>query len=43
LLDVFSVIGTETVSFAVVDSNSSTLVTPSDTSDSRYVIMPMRL
>jgi len=43
LLDVLSVIGTEKVAFAVVDSNSSTLVTPSDTSDSRYVIMPMRL
>lgn len=43
LLDVLGVIDTETVAFALVDSNSSTLITPADSSECRYVIMPMRL
>ena len=43
LLDVLGVIGTDTVTMALVDSNSSTLITPADSSECRYVIMPMRL
>lgn len=43
LLDVLGVIDTDTVTMALVDSNSSTLVTPADSSECRYVVMPMRL
>jgi DNA polymerase-3 subunit beta len=43
LLDVLGVIDTDNVHMALVDSNSSTLVTPADSNECRYVIMPMRL
>jgi len=43
LLDVLGVVGTDSVSIALVDSNSSTLLTPADSTECRYVIMPMRL
>jgi len=43
LLDVLSVIDTDTVSMALVDSNSSTLITQAGSSECRYVVMPMRL
>ncbi len=43
LLDVLGVIDTETVSMALIDSNSSTLMTPADSNECRYVVMPMRL
>lgn len=43
LLDVLGVINSEKVSIAVIDSNSSSLITAGDQADSRYVIMPMRL
>jgi len=43
LLDVLNVIDTQEVNMAVIDSNSSTLVTAGDSNDCRYVIMPMRL
>jgi DNA polymerase-3 subunit beta len=43
LLDVLGVLDTDTVNMALIDSNSSTLVTPSGSSECRYVIMPMRL
>lgn len=43
LTDVLNVIDTELVSIALVDSNSSCLITAQDTDDSKYVVMPMRL
>ena len=43
LLDVLSTLNTETVNMALIDSNSSTLVTPAGSNECRYVIMPMRL
>jgi len=43
LLDVLGVIDTDDVHMALLDSNSSTLVTPADSNECRYVIMPMRL
>jgi len=43
LLDVLNVLDTEQVSMALVDSNSSTLMTPGGSSECRYVVMPMRL
>jgi DNA polymerase-3 subunit beta len=43
LLDVLGVLDTDTVDMALIDSNSSTLVTPAGSSECRYVIMPMRL
>jgi len=43
LLDVLSTLDTETVNMALIDSNSSTLVTTAGSSECRYVIMPMRL
>lgn len=43
LLDVLGVIQSEQVQIAVIDSNSSCLITAAEQGDSRYVIMPMRL
>lgn len=43
LLDVLGVIDTDTVTMALVDSNSSTLVIPSGSTECRYIVMPMRL
>lgn len=43
LLDVLGVIDTEQVNIALIDSNSSTLVTPPNSQECRYVVMPMRL
>lgn len=43
LLDVLGVLDTDTVNMALIDSNSSTLVTPAGSGECRYVIMPMRL
>lgn len=43
LLDVLNVLDTESVNIALIDSNSSTLVTSTDSQDCRYVVMPMRL
>lgn len=43
LLDVLNVLDTEKVNMALIDSNSSSLVTPANASDCRYVVMPMRL
>jgi len=43
LTDVLNVIDTDTVEIALVDSNSSCLVTAQDSDDSQYVVMPMRL
>ncbi len=43
LLDVLGALDTDSVSMALIDSNSSTLVTPADSNECRYVIMPMRL
>lgn len=43
LLDVLGVIDGDQVQMAVVDSNSSTLLTQKDSSECRYVVMPMRL
>lgn len=43
LLDVLGVLDTDTVSMALIDANSSTLVTPAGSNECRYVIMPMRL
>lgn len=43
LLDVLGALDTDTVNMALVDSNSSTLVTPQGSTECRYVIMPMRL
>lgn len=43
LTDVLNVIDTDSVKIALVDSNSSCLVTSEDTDDCKYVVMPMRL
>lgn len=43
LLDVLGVLDGEEVQMAVIDANSSSLVTPKDSTDCRYVVMPMRL
>lgn len=43
LLDVLSVIDGDKVEMAIVDANSSSLVTQSGEMDSRFVVMPMRL
>ncbi|KEQ16594.1 DNA polymerase III subunit beta [Endozoicomonas numazuensis] len=43
LLDVLSVISGESVKITLSDTNSSALLEESDTSDSTYVVMPMRL
>lgn len=43
LLDVLNVLDTEKVNIALIDSNSSTLVTTTDSQECRYVVMPMRL
>jgi len=41
--DVLNVIETDQVHIALVDSNSSTLITASDSDDAKYIVMPMRL
>jgi len=43
LTDVLNVIDTDSVNIALVDSNSSCLITATDSDDSQYVVMPMRL
>jgi DNA polymerase-3 subunit beta len=43
LTDVLNVIDTDSVEIALVDSNSSCLVTAQDTDNCKYVVMPMRL
>ena len=43
LHDVLSVIDGDKVEMAIVDANSSSLVTQSGEMDSRFVVMPMRL
>ena len=43
LLDVLGVLDGEDVQFAVIDSNSSSLITPKGSTECRYVVMPMRL
>jgi DNA polymerase-3 subunit beta len=43
LLDALGVIESETVNLAVVDSNSSCLLTEPGKDDCKYVVMPMRL
>ena len=43
LLDVLGAIETENARILLKDGNSSALVTPENTSDSKYVVMPMRL
>ena len=43
LLDVLGVLDTEQVEMAVIDSNSSSLMTQKGSAECRYVIMPMRL
>ena len=43
LLDVLGVLDGDVVQIAVVDSNSSSLLSEKDSSDCRYVVMPMRL
>ena len=43
MLDVLNVTNSEMVQTALRDSNSSFLLTYPDQSDSKYVIMPMRL
>ncbi|WP_372860842.1 DNA polymerase III subunit beta [Spongiibacter sp.] len=43
LLDVLSAIQGEVVKFSLSDANSSALVEESESSDSQYVVMPMRL
>jgi DNA polymerase-3 subunit beta len=43
LLDVLGVIDGEEVQMAVIDSNSSSLVTQKGSTECRYVVMPMRL
>ena len=43
LLDVMSANNGETVKFSLSDANSSALVEESESSDSQYVVMPMRL
>ena len=43
LLDVLGVLDGDEVQMAVIDSNSSSLVTEKGATDCRYVVMPMRL
>ncbi|MCB1724470.1 MAG: DNA polymerase III subunit beta [Chromatiaceae bacterium] len=43
LLDVLGVLDGEEVEMAVIDSNSSALLTHKDSTECRYVVMPMRL
>lgn len=43
LLDVLGVLDGEEVQIAVIDANSSSLITPKDATDCQYVVMPMRL
>ena len=43
LLDVLGVIDGDQVQMSVIDSNSSTLLTPKGSNACRYVVMPMRL
>lgn len=43
LLDVLGVVDSENVQISLIDSNSSSLITPDGSTDSRYVVMPMRL
>lgn len=43
LLDVLAVLDEDEVSFALIDSNSSALVTGKGSDECRYVVMPMRL
>jgi DNA polymerase-3 subunit beta len=43
LLDVLNVVDGDEVAMAVIDSNSSSLITQKDTDECRYVVMPMRL
>jgi DNA polymerase-3 subunit beta len=43
LLDVLGVLDGEQVQMAVIDSNSSSLVTQKESGECRYVVMPMRL
>ncbi|MCG6968003.1 MAG: hypothetical protein LJE59_16005 [Chromatiaceae bacterium] len=43
MLDVLGVLDTEQVEMAVIDSNSSSLMTQKGSAECRYVIMPMRL
>jgi len=43
LLDVLGVLDGDQVQMAVIDSNSSSLLTQKDSSECRYVVMPMRL
>ena len=43
LLDVLSVLSGEQVKLSLADPNSSALLEKSDTDDSLYVVMPMRL
>ncbi len=43
LLDVLGVLDGDEVQMAVIDSNSSSLITQKDSGECRYVVMPMRL
>lgn len=43
LLDVLGAIDGDDVEVAVIDANSSSLITPKGADDCRYVVMPMRL
>lgn len=43
LLDVLGAVDTECVRLLLKDGNSSALITPDSDSDSKYVVMPMRL
>lgn len=43
LLDVLGVLDGDQVQMAVIDSNSSSLLTQKDSAECRYVVMPMRL
>ncbi len=43
LLDVLGALDGDQVQMAVIDSNSSALITPKGSTDCRYVVMPMRL
>ncbi len=43
LTDVLNVVDTDTVNIALVDSNSSCLITSDDSDNCKYVVMPMRL
>lgn len=43
LLDVLNILETENARIVIKDGNSSALITPETSSDSKYVVMPMRL